>query len=149
MPSIQNGSLNPYVKLRLLPDNVHRVKTRVLKNTQNPFFDEQFTIAGVTSDQLKTYTLHLAVLTSDRYNKDIVLGETFLGLANAEQHRDLNDNEDKENSMELTLYPRPNYRDCRAQVFLSIAYNQMTNNVNVAVLKLKDLPIDEHYGQIG
>jgi hypothetical protein len=102
---------------------------------------------GITTEQLQTYSMHLAVLSSDRYSKDTVLGEAFLGLAEAERRRDLNDNEDKENSMELKLYPRPAY-DCHAQVFLSIAYNQLTNSVNVAVLKLRELPNDERIGQI-
>jgi hypothetical protein len=38
--------------MRILPDNQHRIKTRVLRNTNNPFFDEQFTIYGVSREQV-------------------------------------------------------------------------------------------------
>jgi hypothetical protein len=143
----QNGqcTLNPYVKLRILPDNQHRVKTRVLRNTRNPFFDEQFTMYGITREQLQTYTLHLAVLASDRYSRDTVLGETFLGLGEAGR-QDINHNENK--TLELKLYPRPAYTDVRAQLFMSIAMNQLTNSINIAILKMKDLPNDERIGQI-
>lgn len=46
------SNLNPYVKIRVLPDNQHRMKTRILRNTRNPFYDEQFTLYGVTSEQV-------------------------------------------------------------------------------------------------
>jgi len=152
LPEIQpsnNGqsTLNPYVKIRILPDNQHRIKTRILRNTNNPFFEEQFTISGIMREQLQTYTLHLAALSSDRFAKDVVLGEAFLNLAEVERRRDLNDNENN-SSIELKLYPRPAYSDVRSQVFLSIAYNQLTNSINFAVLKMKDLPCDERIGQI-
>ena len=150
LPELQNAPLNSYVKLRLLPDNQHRAKTRVIRNSRNPFFDEQFTMYGITSDQLKTCSLHLAVLASDQFSRDTVLGETFVKLSEAEKCRDINDNEGcKENSVELKLYPRPAYTDINSQVFLSIAHNQQTNSINCAVLKVKDLPTDEQLGQIG
>ncbi|KAI6182908.1 hypothetical protein M3Y97_00431100 [Aphelenchoides bicaudatus] len=148
MSNNSKSALNPYVKMRVLPDNQHRIKTRVLRNTNNPFFDEQFTIYGVSYEQLKTYTLHLAALASDRFSRDTVLGEAFLNLAEVERRRDFNDNENKDNTIELKLYPRPVYADLQAQIFLSIAYNQLTNSINFAVLKMKDLPCSEQIGQI-
>lgn len=149
LPEIQHGQMNPYVKLRILPDNQHRAKTRVLRNTSNPFYDEQFTMYGITNEQLKTYNLHVAVVSSDAFSRDVVLGEAFIGLAEAERYRDINDNENKENAREIKLFARPAYTDIRTQAFLSIAYNQQANSINVAVLKLKDLPNDEKLGQIG
>lgn len=41
------GSSDPYVKLQLLPDKQHKVKTRVLRNTRNPVYDEDFTFYGI------------------------------------------------------------------------------------------------------
>lgn len=75
------------------------------------------------------------------------MGEAFVNLAETERCRDMNDNE-SDNILELELYPRPAYVDVHAQVFVSIAYNQLTNSVNFAVLKMKDLPSDERIGQI-
>lgn len=57
----QQSTLNPYVKLRILPDNRHRVKTRVLKGTRNPLYDETFTLYGITKTNIQNYSLHFAV----------------------------------------------------------------------------------------
>lgn len=49
------GSSDPYVKLQLLPDKQHKVKTRVLRKTRNPVYDEDFTFYGITFNQLQVY----------------------------------------------------------------------------------------------
>ena len=43
---------DPYVKLQLLPEKQHKVKTRVLRRTLNPVYDEDFTFYGVNFNQL-------------------------------------------------------------------------------------------------
>ena len=45
-------SSDPYVKLQLLPEKQHKVKTRVLRRTLNPVYDEDFTFYGVNFNQL-------------------------------------------------------------------------------------------------
>jgi hypothetical protein len=47
------GSSDPYVKLQLLPDKQHKVKTRVLRKTCNPVYDEDFTFYGINFNQLQ------------------------------------------------------------------------------------------------
>ena len=47
------GSSDPYVKLQLLPDKQHKVKTRVLRKTRNPVYDEDFTFYGISFNQLQ------------------------------------------------------------------------------------------------
>lgn len=44
---------DPYVKFQLLPDKQQRVKTRVLRHTRQPVFDEDFTFYGVQPNQLE------------------------------------------------------------------------------------------------
>ncbi len=58
------GSSDPYVKLQLLPDKHHKVKTRVLRRTLNPVYDEDFTFYGVGENQLQVYTLYLLPATA-------------------------------------------------------------------------------------
>ncbi|CAD5209756.1 unnamed protein product [Bursaphelenchus xylophilus] len=147
LPNLTNErgqcALNPYVKLRVLPDNHHRVKTRVLRGTQNPFYDEQFTLYGLNAEKLESYTLHLAVLGSDPYSRDTVLGEAFYNL------RDANFSESSEKlNLDLKLSPRPCYNDLHAEVLVSISYNSHSNNLNVAIIKMKDLPVFNGMGQI-
>ena len=46
------STTDPYVKLQLLPDKRHKVKTRVLRKTQNPVYDEVFTFYGIDPNQV-------------------------------------------------------------------------------------------------
>ena len=43
---------DPYVKLQLLPEKQHKVKTRVMRRTLNPVYDEDFTFYGIHFNQL-------------------------------------------------------------------------------------------------
>lgn len=52
-PSV--GSSYPYIKLQLLPEKRHKVKTRVLRKTCNPVYDEDFTFYGINTNQLQVF----------------------------------------------------------------------------------------------
>ncbi|UYV61555.1 SYT11 [Cordylochernes scorpioides] len=71
---------DPYVKLQLLPDKIHRVKTRVLRKTSNPAYEEDFTFYGLSPNQFQATTLHFVVLSFDRYSRDDVIGEVVVPL---------------------------------------------------------------------
>ena len=43
---------DPYVKLQLLPEKQHKVKTRVMRRTLNPVYDEDFTFYGIHFSQM-------------------------------------------------------------------------------------------------
>lgn len=47
---------DPYVKLQLLPEKQHKVKTRVMRRTLNPVYDEDFTFYGVHFNQIEVRT---------------------------------------------------------------------------------------------
>jgi len=76
----QAGSSDPYVKMTILPEKKHRVKTRVLRKTLDPLFDETFTFYGVTFSALPDLTLHFLVLSFDRFARDDVIGEAVVPL---------------------------------------------------------------------
>jgi len=44
---------DPYVKLTLLPEKTQRVKTRVLRHTRSPSFNEDFTFYNLTQQQVE------------------------------------------------------------------------------------------------
>lgn len=50
---------------------------RVVRNTLNPQYDEEFTFYGLTYNQLQSTTLHFAVIGFDRYSRDEILGEVM------------------------------------------------------------------------
>lgn len=72
--------LEPYVKLQLLPEKQHRVKTRLVRASRNPRYDEIFSMYGLDKSQLPTTSLHFAVrklsltymLRSAEYIEDLI-----------------------------------------------------------------------------
>lgn len=77
---VQAGSSDPYLKMTILPEKKHRVKTRVLRKTLDPLFDETFTFYGVAYSSLPELTLHFLVLSFDRFARDDVIGEAVVPL---------------------------------------------------------------------
>ncbi|KAL8184476.1 UNVERIFIED_CONTAM: Synaptotagmin-11 [Gekko kuhli] len=76
-----NQGSDPYIKMTILPDKRHRVKTRVLRKTLDPVFDETFTFYGIPYSQLQDLVLHFLVLSFDRFSRDDVIGEVMVPLA--------------------------------------------------------------------
>lgn len=78
------GGCDPYIKLQLLPEKKHKCKTRVLRKTLQPVYDETFTFYGVNYNQLQRMTLHFVVLSFDRFSRDEIIGEVVYPLAGIE-----------------------------------------------------------------
>jgi hypothetical protein len=78
-PSV--GGCDPYIKLQLLPEKKHKCKTRVLRKTLDPIYDETFTFYGIKHSQLNGTTLHFVVLSFDRFSRDEIIGEVIYPLA--------------------------------------------------------------------
>lgn len=71
----QNATSDPYVKLKLLPDKQHQAKTRVLRNTRDPVYDEDFTFFGISKDQLQVILfspLSISNYYSSNFDKNIL-----------------------------------------------------------------------------
>lgn len=81
----------------------------------------------------------------DRYSRDIILGEAVYSL---DTQKDLTNSGQKLN-VTLNLTARKSFGDQRGQVLLSMAHNPQSNSLNFAVLKVKDLPVDQSIGLIG
>ena len=80
----QTGTTDPYIKLCLLPEKKHKVKTRVLRKTLNPIYEETFTFYGLAYNQLQGVTLHFVIMSFDRFSWDDVNGEVVVPLANVD-----------------------------------------------------------------
>jgi len=133
-----NNTSDPYVKLQLLPEKQHKVKTRVLRRTLNPVYDEDFTFYGVNFNQLPILTLHFVVLSFDRYSRDDVIGEVMLEMENL----DLKDSEVCPVSLIRDIAPRSmKLKDQgRGELLVSVCHQPAAARLTVVVLKARNLP---------
>jgi len=130
--------LDPYIKLQLLPEKQHKVKTRVVRNTLNPIYDEEFTFYGLSYNQLQSTTLHFAVIAFDRYSRDEIIGEIICPL----HTMDLSES-DKQASVSMELMNRNSKfqnSQNRGDILVSLSYQPATNKITAVVLKAKGLP---------
>jgi len=131
-------SSDPYVKLQLLPEKQHKVKTRVMRRTLNPVYDEDFTFYGIHFSQMPALTLHFVVLSFDRYSRDDVIGEVMLDL----EALDLSTSDSNPLPISREITPR-SYKlksQGRGEILVSLCYQPAANRITVVVLKARNLP---------
>ncbi|KAM4662436.1 synaptotagmin-11 isoform 2-T2 [Discoglossus pictus] len=125
---------DPYIKMTILPDKKHRVKTRVLRKTLDPVFDETFTFYGIPYSQLQDLVLHFLVLSFDRFSRDDVIGEVMVPLAGVDPST---------GKVQLTRdIIKRNIQKCisRGELQVSLSYQPVAQRMTVVVLKAKHLP---------
>ncbi|CAG0912688.1 unnamed protein product, partial [Notodromas monacha] len=133
------GNNDPYVKLQLLPDKDHKVKTRVLRKTQNPEYDEDFTFYGITPKQLKEMSLHFVILSFDRYSRDDVIGEVIYPMSSTEL-----EGVNMEQPVPIMKEIAPRSLKIRSQgrgeLLVSLCHQPAANRLTVVILKARSLP---------
>ncbi|CAJ0944429.1 unnamed protein product, partial [Mesorhabditis belari] len=125
--------LDPYVKIQLLPDKEHRVKTRIVRSTTNPIYEEQFTLYGVGPEQINNAALYFQVVAFDRYSRDTVIGEGVYRLEDS----DLTN----QNNVKLSVDLRGEVGSESGEVLVSLTYQPAFNNLTAVILKARALPI--------
>ncbi|KAM9500081.1 synaptotagmin-4 isoform 1-T1 [Clarias gariepinus] len=136
----QSLTSDPYIKLTLLPEKKHKVKTRVLRKTLDPAFDETFSFYGIPYTRISQLALHFMVLSFDRFSRDEVIGETLVPLADVDlaEGRVL---------MSRDIIKRNVRRSAgRGELLLSLCYQSTTSTLTVVVLKARHLPKPDHNG---
>nr|SVE74163.1 EOG090X05OW [Daphnia barbata] len=140
------GSSDPYVKLQLLPDKHHKVKTRVLRRTLNPVYDEDFTFYGIGENQLQSLTLHFVVLSFDRYSRDDVIGEVLLPVNEALEEMmdsvDCNNGNHSSALLSRDIAPRNHKMRThgRGELLVSLCYQPQASRLTAVVLKARNIP---------
>lgn len=129
---------DPYIKLTLLPEKKHRVKTRVLRKTLHPAFEETFSFYGLSQSRVAQLSLHFVVLSFDRFSRDEVIGETLVPLSGI-------DLSEGRVLMSREIIKRDNKKSSgRGELLLSLCYQSTTNSLSVVVLKARHLPRVDH-----
>jgi hypothetical protein len=141
--NVNIASSDPYVKLQLLPDKRQKVKTRVLRKTLNPVFDETFTFYGVDENQLVGITLHFVVLSFDRFSRDDVVGEVVYQLDELSAAADTGSNK-KLPAVVVSreIIPRQIRMSgySRGELLVSLCHHPAANRLTVVILKARNLP---------
>ncbi|KAG9437188.1 synaptotagmin-4 [Apis mellifera carnica] len=135
----QNATSDPYVKLKLLPDKQHQAKTRVLRNTRDPVYDEDFTFFGISKDQLQKISLHFIVLSFDRYSRDDIIGELTCALSSVPG---LEEADNQAISLCRKICPRSLkiQSQGRGELLVSLCWQPINSRLTVVVLKAQNLP---------
>ncbi|XP_061656186.1 rabphilin-3A isoform X2 [Phyllopteryx taeniolatus] len=81
-PMDSNGLSDPYVKLHLLPgaSKSNKLRTKTLKNTLNPTWNETLVYHGITDEEMSRKTLRLSVSDEDKFGHNDFIGETRVAL---------------------------------------------------------------------
>ncbi|XP_061664301.1 synaptotagmin-4 isoform X2 [Syngnathoides biaculeatus] len=129
----QSLTSDPYIKLTLLPEKKHRVKTRVLRKTLDPTFDETFSFYGIPLARVSELALQFVVLSFDRFSRDEVIGETLVPLSGI-------DLSEGRVLMSREIIKKNLKSSGRGELLLSLCYQSTTNTLTVVVLKARHLP---------
>ncbi|XP_018416448.1 PREDICTED: rabphilin-3A [Nanorana parkeri] len=81
-PMDSNGLADPYVKLHLLPgaSKANKLRTKTLRNTRNPIWNESLVYHGITDEELQRKTLRISVCDEDKFGHNEFIGETRFSL---------------------------------------------------------------------
>ncbi|XP_054608544.1 synaptotagmin-4 [Dunckerocampus dactyliophorus] len=136
----QSLTSDPYIKLTLLPEKKHRVKTRVLRKTLDPMFDETFSFYGIPLARVSELALQFMVLSFDRFSRDEIIGETLVPLSGIDlsEGRVLMSREIIKRNIKKS--------SGRGELLLSLCYQSTTNTLTVVVLKARHLPKTDNNG---
>ncbi|XP_041980400.1 synaptotagmin-4 [Aricia agestis] len=136
LPGREPAGPDPYVKLQLLPDKQHKVKTRVVRKTRCPVYDEDFTFYGIAPHQLAAITLHFVVLSFDRYSRDEIIGEVVAPLSALQLHSG------EPTALCREIQPRSlKMRTAgRGELLVSLCWQPAAARLTVVLLKARNLP---------
>ncbi|KAM8817023.1 rabphilin-3A isoform 1-T1 [Rhynchonycteris naso] len=81
-PMDSNGLADPYVKLHLLPgaSKSNKLRTKTLRNTRNPIWNETLIYHGITDEDMQRKTLRISVCDEDKFGHNEFIGETRFSL---------------------------------------------------------------------
>uniref|UniRef100_G3PSF6 Rabphilin 3A homolog (mouse), b n=1 Tax=Gasterosteus aculeatus TaxID=69293 RepID=G3PSF6_GASAC len=141
-PMDSNGLADPYVKLHLLPGaskfvpQSNKLRTKTLKTTLNPAWNETLVYHGITDDEMSRKTLRLSVSDEDKFGHNEFIGETRVAL------KKLKFNQKKNFSVCLErVVPANEAEDSeeRGRILVSLTYSSQQGRLIVGVVRCAHL----------
>uniref|UniRef100_A0A8C6TCQ2 C2 domain-containing protein n=1 Tax=Neogobius melanostomus TaxID=47308 RepID=A0A8C6TCQ2_9GOBI len=156
-PMDSNGLADPYVKLHLLPgaSKSNKLRTKTLKTTLNPVWNETLVYHGITDEEMLRKTLRLSVSDEDTFGHNEFIGETRVALKKLKFNQKKHFNVCLErvipvkkavgggSSRGMALYEEA-LNECddseeRGRILVSLMYNSQKNCLVVGVIRCAHL----------
>ncbi|XP_076010386.1 rabphilin-3A-like [Genypterus blacodes] len=153
-PMDSNGLADPYVKLHLLPgaSKSTKLRTKTLRNTRNPAWNETLTYHGLTDEDMQRKTLRISVCDEDKFGHNEFIGETRVALKKLKMNQKKNFNVCLERAIPtkrnatagsargIALYEDESGKDAgeveeRGRILISLMYNTQQGRLIVGVVR--------------
>ncbi|XP_068102026.1 rabphilin-3A isoform X2 [Hyperolius riggenbachi] len=152
-PMDSNGLADPYVKLHLLPgaSKANKLRTKTLRNTRNPIWNETLVYHGITDEELQRKTLRISVCDEDKFGHNEFIGESRFSLKKIKPNQKKNFNVCLERVVPMkragttgsvrgmALYEDETDRGAdiedRGKILISLMYNSQQGGLIVGVVR--------------
>ncbi|XP_072520627.1 rabphilin-3A [Salminus brasiliensis] len=153
-PMDSNGLADPYVKLHLLPgaSKSNKLRTKTLRNTRNPAWNETLVYHGLTDEDMQRKTLRISVCDEDKFGHNEFIGETRVSLKKLKYNQKKNFNVCLERVVPtkrtatagaargIALYEDESGKDGaeveeRGRILISLMYNSQLSRLIVGVIR--------------
>ncbi|XP_061772610.1 double C2-like domains, delta [Nerophis ophidion] len=143
-----NGLADPYVKLHLLPgaSKANKLRTKTLKNTLNPVWNETLVYHGITAADMTTKTLRLCVCDMDRLGRNEFIGEVRVALKKLREGDNKRYNmgleriaPNKESNNQAVEQGAPTAEEERGRILVSLCYNTEKGCLLVGIIRCAHL----------
>uniref|UniRef100_A0A8C3QNY3 Double C2-like domain-containing protein n=1 Tax=Cyanoderma ruficeps TaxID=181631 RepID=A0A8C3QNY3_9PASS len=139
-PMDHNGLADPYVKLHLLPgaSKANKLRTKTLRNTLNPTWNETLTYYGITDEDMIRKTLRISVCDEDKFRHNEFIGETRIPLKKLKPNQTKNFNICLEKQLPIDKTEDKSLEE-RGRILVSLKYISQKQGLQVGILRCAHL----------
>ncbi|XP_021173177.2 double C2-like domain-containing protein beta isoform X2 [Fundulus heteroclitus] len=139
-PMDHNGLSDPYVKLHLLPgaSKANKLRTKTLRNTLNPIWNETLTYYGITDEDMVRKTLRISVCDEDKFRHNEFIGETRIPLKKLKPNQVKNFNNCLEKQLPVNKTEDKSLEE-RGRIMISLKYNTQKSCLVVGIIRCAHL----------
>ncbi|OCT95043.1 double C2-like domain-containing protein beta [Xenopus laevis] len=135
-----NGLADPYVKLHLLPgaSKANKLRTKTLRNTLNPTWNETLTYYGITDEDMIRKTLRISVCDEDKFRHNEFIGETRIPLKKLKPNQTKNFSICLEKQLPIDKTEDKSLEE-RGRILISLKYSSQKSGLLVGIIRCAHL----------
>ncbi|KAK9412557.1 double C2-like domain-containing protein beta [Crotalus adamanteus] len=139
-PMDHNGLADPYVKLHLLPgaSKANKLRTKTLRNTLNPTWNETLTYYGITDEDMIRKTLRISVCDEDKFRHNEFIGETRIPLKKLKPNQTKKFNICLEKQLPMDKMEDKSLEE-RGRILVSLKYSSQKQGLLVGIVRCAHL----------